>query len=372
MFDVIDTDFHTKGYIDLWDATLDSQVMFTTIGVQADWDVKTEFFGNTRQQIFRELAYSTAGQWFHAPSEKLVKRHAETLFEQLTGPVPYRFKATWENKKKKPGTLQIVFEEGESPLAAQNVEVILDASNSMWGRVEGKSKIEIARKVLTEIIQELPSEINLGLRFYGHRYGRKDKRACTDTELVSPIGPLARKKLIKLIHNTKPKGRTPLVYSVLQSAEDFHQLGCGTIILITDGLESCEGDIKAIGPMLDKTGITLKLHIVGFDIKGAAARQELDGIAKSAGGRYFQADDAVTLLNSLSEVMKIAYIVVDENGTEVAEGFINSDAVKISEGRYTVRLMVDSQPVETSVLVRPNELTSIVVNRDAGAWIFRH
>ena len=55
--------------------------------------------------------------------------------------------------------------------------------------------------------------------------------------------------------------------SVLEAIKDFAGKEGGSIILITDGIESCGGDIRSIGAALKKSDIELNLNIIGFDIK---------------------------------------------------------------------------------------------------------
>lgn len=143
--------------------------------------------------------------------------------------------------------------EGAEKQAATNVELILDASNSMWGQIQGVAKIAIAKDVLEQIINGLPDAMNVGLRLYGHRYGLNDGRACQDTELKVPIGLIDKAVLIDIIQNIQPKGKIPLVYSVIQAGDDFKDIPNGSIILITDGIESCDGDIDAITPALKES-----------------------------------------------------------------------------------------------------------------------
>ena len=64
-----------------------------------------------------------------------------------------------------------------APAQAASVLFVLDASGSMWGQVDGEHKIEIARRVLGGLIDDLPPEIEVGLEAYGHN--RKDD--CADS-----------------------------------------------------------------------------------------------------------------------------------------------------------------------------------------------
>jgi hypothetical protein len=360
-----------KKYIELWDMILDAGVCFTTIGVQSGWDEKTAFFGSTLKQIFGEIAYASRGQFFHSPSDEMVEKSANVLFNQLTSPVEYRLRAEWKKQTKKAGYLQVLLEEGGEKVASKNVELILDASNSMWGQIDGVAKIAIAKDVLEQIIAGLPDEMNVGLRLYGHRYGLNDPRACQDTELNVPIDPIDKAMMIDIIQKIQPKGKTPLVYSVLQAGNDFRDIPNGSIILITDGIESCDGDINAIAPALKESGIELKLHIVGFDIKEAEARAELEAIAKSTEGTYLDAKDSQELLSSLEQTLQIEFEILDDKGQVKAKGMVGGESLRLMEGSYTLRLLVGPEPFEVGIMVRPGQKTTIILAKEKEEWIIK-
>jgi hypothetical protein len=271
----------------------------------------------------------------------------------------------------RPGQVEVMFEKGAAKQAATNVEVILDASNSMWGQIEGVAKITIAKDVLEQIINGLPDEMNVGLRLYGHRYGLNDRRACQDTELNVPIGPIDKTVLIDIIRKIQPKGKTPLVYSVLQAGEDFKDIPNGSIILITDGIESCDGDIDAIAPALKASGIELKLHIVGFDIKEAEARAELEAIAKSTEGTYLDAKDSQELLSSLEQTLTIEFEILDEKAQVKTKGMVGGEPIRLMEGSYILRLLVEPEPFEAGIIVRPGQKTTIILAKDKEKWIIK-
>ncbi len=271
----------------------------------------------------------------------------------------------------RPGQVEVKFEQGAEKQAAINVELILDASNSMWGQIEGVAKIAIAKEVLEQIINGLPDEMNVGLRLYGHRYGLNDRRACQDTELKVPIGPIDKAVLIDIIKKIQPKGKTPLVYSVLQAGDDFKDIPNGSIILITDGIESCDGDINAIAPALKESGIELKLHIVGFDIKEAAARAELEAIAKSTEGTYLDAKDSQELLSSLEQTLTIEFEILDDKGQVKARGMVGGEPIKLMEGSYTLRLLVEPEPFEAGITINPGQVTKIILAKEKERWVIK-
>jgi len=270
-----------------------------------------------------------------------------------------------------PGLVKVNFKEGLAQETTKNVELILDASNSMWGQIEGESKISIAKEVLIQIIDGLPEEMNVGLRLYGHRYKVKDERACQDTELVVPIGPLQKDQLIQTIEKITPKGKTPLVYSILQSPQDFINLKGGTVVLISDGIESCEGDIKSIAPKLKESGIELTVNIIGFGIKEEEARKQLENIAKSTGGIYLDAKDSQELLSSLQQALKIKYVLIDEKGEVKASGYVGGEAVSILEGEYILQLKLEPTFLETKVVVNPAKTSVFLLKKEEGKWTIK-
>ena len=271
-------------------------------------------------------------------------------------------------KRQVPGSIQVKYEKDVAKEIPKSVEIIMDASNSMWGQIAGEAKITIARKVLAQIINGLPESMHVGMRVYGHRYGLNDPKACTDTELLVPIGPIAKAQLIDTVNKIQLKGKTPLVISVLEAIKDFEKIPNGTIILVTDGIESCNGDIKSIAPAIKAAGLELEVNIVGFDIKEAAARQELESIAKSTNGRYLDARNAGELLSALEQTLKLEYVVLDSTGTEVGRGVVGGDQVKLKEGTYTLRLLLTPQPVEIKVTIKPGASVTYTLKKVQDKW----
>jgi hypothetical protein len=311
------------------------------------------------------------GSWSSSQSEKNMPVYTTALgalmLELCCGHLPIYMR----ERVPRPGQVEVQFEKGAEKQAATNVELILDASNSMWGQIEGVAKIAIAKEVLEQIINGLPDEMNVGLRLYGHRYGLNDRRACQDTELKVPIGPIDKAMLIDIIQKIQPKGKTPLVYSVLQAGDDFKDIPNGSIILITDGIESCDGDIDAIAPALKESGIELKLHIVGFDIKEAEARAELEAIAKSTKGIYLDAKDSQELLSSLEQTLQIEFEILDKEGQVKAKGMVGGEPTRLMEGSYILRLLVEPEPFETEITIKPGQKTKVVFAKEKDKWIIK-
>jgi Ca-activated chloride channel family protein len=172
--------------------------------------------------------------------------------------------------------------------ASSNLIFILDASGSMWGQIEGTPKIAIAKEVLTGLIQDLPGDVHVGLVAYGHRR----KGDCNDVEELVPLSPVDKKNLIAKIQAINPKGKTPITRSVQMTADKIKVLEDETtIILVSDGKETCEGDPCALVKELKKLGIKFVMHVIGFDVT-EEERAQLECMAKAGGGEYFTAKTA--------------------------------------------------------------------------------
>lgn len=179
-----------------------------------------------------------------------------------------------------------------------NLLFILDASGSMAGRIDGKAKMDVAKGVMTDLIDGLPDSVNVGLEVYGHR----SKGDCNDIETMVEVGAINKQTLIDKINTIQPKGKTPIAKSLQTAGE---KLGSSedqtTIILVSDGEETCEGNACTYVKDLREKGINVKVHVVGFDV-GQKEKEQLSCIAEAGGGRYYTANNADQLKQALTEV----------------------------------------------------------------------
>ncbi len=191
------------------------------------------------------------------------------------------------------------------------IEIILDCSGSMLDPLDGRKKIDIAKESLLALIDGIPDGTNVGLRAYSHRYppgseAEAKEKSCKDTELLLPIGPIQKKGMKDRVQALRCLGWTPIAHSLEVAARDFREGEVArTIILLSDGKETCGGDPAGVIRRLGEAGFKLDVHVMGFGVD-AAPRAELEGIAAAGGGRYWDAKGAVELANGLKEAVKLA------------------------------------------------------------------
>ncbi len=190
----------------------------------------------------------------------------------------------------------------EAESAETNLLFILDGSNSMWGQVEGQSKIESAQKVLTDLLSDLPQDTNVGLMVYGHT----NKDSCDDIEIVSPLGAETPQAVAAKINGIQPKGKTPIAGALFASTIAFRgkEGENNHVVLISDGVETCGGDPCMAASALANANIQPRIHVVGFDVN-AEERAQLECIPRMGNGKYFSAANATELKAAVAQVAQV-------------------------------------------------------------------
>ncbi|MCP5065587.1 MAG: VWA domain-containing protein [bacterium] len=195
---------------------------------------------------------------------------------------------------------------GAGPSWAENgsagkVILVLDASGSMWGQIDGRTKIEIARDAVAALVGDWKPDIHLGLMVYGHRR----KGDCQDIETVLPVGPIDLAAFTARVNDIHPKGKTPLSAAVRMAAEQLEYVEeRASVILLSDGLETCEMDPCKLASELKSKGVDFKVHVIGFDI-AQEEQAQLECLAKNTGGIFLRADNATGLHDALVTVEKV-------------------------------------------------------------------
>lgn len=148
---------------------------------------------------------------------------------------------------------------------------LLDASSSMtynWNA--GYSRFEVGSTILLKIMDSVYSinnEIQFAVRAYGTGYPAQLQN-CIDTKLEVPFNLQNTNQIKTRLRNLVPLGQSPIAYSLKQASENElnePELYDYSVIFITDGGESCNGDVCGVYQDLLKKKITIKPYIIGLD-----------------------------------------------------------------------------------------------------------
>jgi hypothetical protein len=172
----------------------------------------------------------------------------------------------------------------------------------MAQKIGGGKKIDVAKQVLTGLVQDLPANSIVAVRTYGRRqpYTARD---CGDMELLIPFGPNTAARVLPGVQALKPNGMTPIAASLATAANDFagKEGQNNVVLLLSDGEEDCHGDPCAAAKTLRKSGVHLEINVIGLHVT-AAQREQLQCVANAGGGKYYDAADASELKVAASEV----------------------------------------------------------------------
>ena len=192
----------------------------------------------------------------------------------------------------------------QAAIAAEDTEravLVLDASGSMWGQVDNTSKIAVARSVIGKLMSDWNPQVQLGLTAYGHR----EKGNCADIETLVPVGKVNADTIMAAVKDLKPKGKTPLSDAVKQAAMDLkYTEERATVILVSDGKETCNADPCAVASELEKNGIDFTVHVVGFDLT-EEEKAQLRCVADNTGGKFLNAKDPSELHKAMTTTVQM-------------------------------------------------------------------
>jgi len=193
--------------------------------------------------------------------------------------------------------------DADTPEPISDLALVLDVSASMKeATADGRAKIDVAKEVVSELVRRIPEGLNVSVVVYGHAPG------CSAVKVLRPLAELKapdRESLAAQLQALPAVGNTPIALALRQAGEQFggRKTYCG-IVLITDGLESCNGNPTAEAARLaENPMLRFGVNVVGFGLKpeeSAATAQ----IAKSGKGKYYDAQDGAQLLAAIDEVTK--------------------------------------------------------------------
>jgi hypothetical protein len=259
----------------------------------------------------------------------------------------------------RPGALQVGQPQSGRP--PRNLEIVLDVSGSMKAKLGKSTRWQTALDALAQVVATIPDDFKVALRVYGHRHPSKSPETCTDTELVLPLAKLDRERILTTASSLQPRGETPLVLSTLETIGDLKAAGGGTVILITDGEESCKGDAKAAAEAIAQSGLNLTLNVVGFTLTGQAVKAQLTSLAGSTGGNYFGAASGEQLSQAirLAAMPRMPYEILESSGRALASGQTGEPARELVPGDYLVRVNAPGEPIERKVAIAPEQVTTL-------------
>jgi len=179
--------------------------------------------------------------------------------------------------------------------------IIFDGSNSMWGELPDRSrKIEAAKSVFEKLEPSQFAGRDVALRLYGHRRAGD----CADVELAVPFTPADSgvAEVAARVASVTPRGKTPITRSLKAALDDFGSRS-GDILLISDGIETCDQDPCDLVRSWRENEIPIRVHVVGLGLT-EAARGAMECIAEASGTTYHDAHSEIDLGGAIAQTAK--------------------------------------------------------------------
>lgn len=192
--------------------------------------------------------------------------------------------------------------EGEDDKPVGRLMLVLDSSGSMSELTgDGRTRIDAAKDALRAVVNQLPDEQPVGMRVFG---ATQPTRAgaelyCSDSQNVAPVATDNRDDLSAAIDAYEPYGETPIAFALQEAGKDLGETGQRSIVLVSDGIATCEPDPCVVAEQLRAGGVDVRIDVVGLNVD-AAARASLECVASAGGGTYYDATDTASLIDGLT------------------------------------------------------------------------
>ncbi|MFV0428299.1 MAG: vWA domain-containing protein, partial [Arachnia sp.] len=241
--------------------------------------------------------------------------------------------------------------------------LVLDSSGSMKEPAINGTKMQEAQNALNSMVEGLPATADVGLRIFGATVENAgDEGACSDSQLLVPIGQDNRAEMVAAVGEATPYGETPISYALQEAAKDLGSEGQRSIVLVSDGVATCEPDPCEVASDLAEAGINLTIDVVGLGVD-ETAREQLQCVATNGNGNYYDAantDEIVEALDTAAQrtVKPLEYTGTEVDGTQEAVG-----APVLTSGNYVDELspVTDDSRVRYYTVQRTMEASDVVV-----------
>lgn len=206
--------------------------------------------------------------------------------------------------------------EGTGFLTDTNVLLLFDSSGSMAASIGTRTKIETAKQNIRDYVSYASVAAKVGLLVYGHKGNNTEAgkaESCAGIELLAPLGQVNGQSIGGVLDQFQPTGWTPIAGALEKSQEAF----AGTegqsnrIILVSDGIETCDGDPVAVARKLYEEGLNVQVDVIGYDLREPGAVEQMQAIAAAGGGKFFDARTEEDFSRYFDEQRQAIYDTVD-------------------------------------------------------------
>ncbi|MBN1423316.1 VWA domain-containing protein [Candidatus Fermentibacteria bacterium] len=235
------------------------------------------------------------------------------------------------------------------PMSNATILFLLDVSGSMDDPAPGSAvrKIDAAKEALNTALQQL-------VALPGNEFGLLTFGGSCETELVKDFTSDAN-AIATAIAPLRPSGGTPIELAIRRGAQLLRDRPSATnlsLILISDGMETCNGDPVQAARELNLQGTgglsmilnhlaatayaadqstPIRFVVIAFDVEPKEQRQ-LEAIAHAGQGTFHRAENVVQLVQALTKATTEVHYWEGEVGMSTGPGPQPPDVVLVRKG----------------------------------------
>jgi hypothetical protein len=253
----------------------------------------------------------------------------------------------------------------------RSIELIFDASGSMDVVASGektKKRLEVAKDTLNNLIEnDLPIGIPIALRVFGPTSPNAEDKVIGPSEGYSKLhvalAPLKNKATLKSTINTIiAGGSTPIAASIDRAREDMKNAdGFKLIVLITDGDETCGGDVlQSIENLCSSPDFKVILNVVGIEASNDN-KKKFTTWAEAGNGRYYDATDAGKLHELTKLALATRYDVMDGYSI-IKNGILDGGSVEVPSGKK-LAIKFNEEKIIEDIYIASEQTQEVLINR---------
>ena len=356
-------------YPAFWDAVEKRRVPIYAIGLGKAMRNFDDKVSARLDHMLQAFALGSGGAYFDSPSAG----DLQSVWKQIADRIRNRGGYSLQWRIPGPGSLAVL-ETGEEFVAADalgDILFVLDASGSMRATTDqGRKRIDIAKTILFDMLNDVPESARVGLRVYGSQVDSKPKQlSCRDSILAVPISTGSRAQTIRTVAALSPKGQTPIGRSLAAVREDMAAAQKGLVVLLTDGEETCDADPadpyypNRVAKELRDSGLDVRVNIVGFDVNDPKVQQDLSRVAQATGGTFFAAEGEAGLRKALREAFAAPVVVLDDLNQVIVETKVGAAPVQLAAAHYRLKIggQIDLAPPQH---IEENKELRLYINKE--------
>jgi len=182
---------------------------------------------------------------------------------------------------------------------------VVDFSNSMSAYLGHQTKVNQVKEMMAYILPKISDDTKVGLRVYGHTCNLIAYNACRSSELIVPLGLNNFTKISSELKRLRPRGMTPITYSLKQAVKkDLNGYdGIKHIILLTDGGENCDESPCDYAIELMKQRRDIKIDVIAYDVYDGDDLAQLKCTADVTGGHFDEVNTKAELFRSMENMI---------------------------------------------------------------------